>query len=167
MRSVAVIVFAGVIASTLGGCATKYQEMGLSGGVTAEQMTADTFRIIAQGNAYTSSTTIQDYALLKAAETTKTMGGSHFVIISAQDATSVSVGQTPGTMQTNVVGSMAFSTYNPGTTYTIVKPGENAYVRVLRLRPGEQPPPGAFLADEIIRYVGARVSQKQSFTLPF
>jgi hypothetical protein len=133
--------------------------MGFTGGVTAEQMTADTFRIVAQGNAYTSSTTIQDYALLKAAETTKQAGGTHFTVISAQDASRVSVGQTPAVAQTNVIGSTAYTTYSPGASYTIVKPGENAYIRVLRLRPGEQPPAGAFLADEIIQFVGARVKR--------
>jgi hypothetical protein len=70
-------------------CATRYQDMGFAGGVAAEQMTADTFRIIARGNAYTSGTTVQDYALLKAAETTKEAGGTHFMVISAQDASSV------------------------------------------------------------------------------
>jgi hypothetical protein len=58
------------------GCATKYQEMGFSGGVAAQQITADTFRIVARGNAYTGSTTVQDYVLLKAAETTKAAGAT-------------------------------------------------------------------------------------------
>ena len=52
----------------LAGCATKYQEMGFTGGVAAERITADTYRIVARGNGYTGNTTIQDYALLKAAE---------------------------------------------------------------------------------------------------
>lgn len=30
--------------AALGGCATKYQDMGFTGGVAAEQMTADTSR---------------------------------------------------------------------------------------------------------------------------
>ena len=48
----------------LAGCATKYQEMGFTGGVAAEQVTSDTYRIIARGNGYTGNTAIQDYALL-------------------------------------------------------------------------------------------------------
>jgi hypothetical protein len=35
----------------LGGCATKYQEMGFTGGVAAQQITADTWRIQSRGNA--------------------------------------------------------------------------------------------------------------------
>ena len=55
----------------LAGCSTPYQEMGFTGGVKSQQATADTYRIISRGNSYTSGTTIQDYTLLKAAETTR------------------------------------------------------------------------------------------------
>ncbi len=143
----------------LGACGTRYQDMGFTGGVAAEQMTTDTFRITARGNGYTGNTTIQDYALLKAAETTKEAGGTHFLVISAADASRVVVGQTASTMQTSVIGQTAFTTYNPGSTYTIIKPGEQAYIRVLRLRPGEAPPAGALSADEIIQYIGPRVKR--------
>src|SRR6185503_20266800 len=68
---------------TLTACSTRYQHMGFAGGVSAERMTADTFRIVARGNGYTDATTIQDYALLKAAETTVAAGGTHFVVVSA------------------------------------------------------------------------------------
>jgi hypothetical protein len=60
-------------ALAVAGCSTPYQE-----GVAAEQMTADTFRIVARGNAYTADTALQDYTVLKAAKTTKNMGGTHF-----------------------------------------------------------------------------------------
>lgn len=62
------------ISLSLIGCATKYQDMGFSGGVAAEQVTADTWRIVARGNAYTGGTRIQDFVLMKAAETTKAAG---------------------------------------------------------------------------------------------
>src|SRR5262249_48645534 len=60
-----------------------------------------------RGNAYTGKTTIQDYALLKAAETTKEAGGTHFVVISAADASKVMVGHTASTMNTSVIGQTA------------------------------------------------------------
>jgi hypothetical protein len=63
------------------GCATPYQDMGFSGGVLAQQMTANTFRIVARGNGYTGTTTVQDYVMLKAAETAIQNGGTHFVIV--------------------------------------------------------------------------------------
>src|ERR1700733_5435115 len=49
----------------------KYQEMGFTGGVAAQQITADTWRIQSRGNAYTASSTIQDFVLLKAGEKTQ------------------------------------------------------------------------------------------------
>ena len=82
------IVGAIAAALLLSGCATKYQDMGFTGGVAAEQMTKDTFRIKSRGNAYTAGTTVQDYVLLKADETTKANGGTHFILISAADASS-------------------------------------------------------------------------------
>ena len=60
-----------MVGLTLAGCGTKYQEMGFTGGVAAEQMSANVYRIKSRGNGYTSNSTIQDYVLLKAAETTK------------------------------------------------------------------------------------------------
>jgi hypothetical protein len=42
--------------------------MGFSGGVAAQQITADTWRIQSRGNAYTGASTVQDYVLLKAAD---------------------------------------------------------------------------------------------------
>lgn len=121
-------------------------------------MTKDTFRIKSRGNAYTAGTTVQDYVLLKAAETTKANGGTHFILISAADASSTVEISTPGTMNTSVHGRTAFTTYSPPTTSTMIKPGQDAYIRVLRLAPG-QPMAGAFSADEIIQYVGSRVAR--------
>jgi hypothetical protein len=137
-----------LISVVLAGCSTPYQEMGYLGGVTAEQMTNDTYRIISRGNQYTAGTTVQDHVLLKAAETTKQAGGTHFALISAQDASRVSYNTSYG---------QGFA-----STSASVRPGENAFIRVLRLQPGQQPPHGAFAADEIIKFTGARVKRPQS-----
>ena len=153
------VVFALVLAACLAGCATKYQDIGLSGGVSAEPITNDTYRIVARGNGYTSGTTIQDFVLLKAAETAKNAGQSHFGIISGNDATSHAVGQTPGTFTTNVYGNTAFSTYNPGISYNIVFPGQDTYIRVFTPKIGDQLPAGSFRADEIIANIGPRVQR--------
>jgi hypothetical protein len=130
-------------AAMLSGCSTKYQDMGFTGGVAAEPVMTDVYRIVARGNGYTSPDRVQDFALMKAAETTLAAGGNYFVIVDQSNRTKVDVGQTPGMVQTNVVGHTAFTTYTPGTTYNIVKPGEALLIRVLRLKPGETPPPGA------------------------
>lgn len=77
---------AAFVAAGVAGCATKYQDMGFAGGVAAQQISADTFRIQARGNAYTNNATVQDYVLLKAAETARSVGASHFIILSSENA---------------------------------------------------------------------------------
>lgn len=146
-----------VLASALAACGTQYQEMGLTGGVTAEPVMTDVYRITARGNAYTGSSKVQDFALLKAAETTLAVGGTHFIVIDEADQTRLATAQTPGTAQTSIHGSTAFTTYTPGMTYNIVKPGQAVMIRVIRLAPGESPPPGAFPADDIVQTIGPRL----------
>jgi hypothetical protein len=159
MRTVATLVACLGLAGPLAGCATPYQEMGFSGGVTAAQVSSDVYRISARGNGYTSDTAIQDYALLKAAETTKAAGGTHFQVLSGRDASSSGSITTPGHATTNVVGRTAYTTYSPGATVEIFKPGQDNYIRVLRMTPGQKSPE-AISADEIIQYVGPRVKQR-------
>lgn len=137
-----------MVALALAGCSTPYQEMGFLGGVSAERITSETYRIVSRGNAYTGGTAVQDYVLLKAAETTKQAGGTHFALISAGDASRVSYDTSYGS--------------GWASTSATVSPGKDAYIRVLKIRPGEQPPPGVFFADEIIQFTGARVKRPQT-----
>src|SRR5258708_17430666 len=90
-----------VAAFGLGGCATKYQDMSFAGGVAAEPVMTDTYRILARGNGYTAAARVEDFVLLKAAETTIAAGGSHFVVVNQSNQTSVAVGEKPGTGPTN------------------------------------------------------------------
>ena len=138
----------------------KYQEMGFGGSVSAQQMTANTFRIIARGNGYTSSTTVQDYTMLKAAEVTKQQGGSHFELISASDASHVGQFVTPGSAQTTFRGNSVATTYMPANVQSYFKPGQDAYIRILRIPEKGTPPVGAISADEILQYVGGRIKRE-------
>ena len=133
-------VFVITCACALTSCATKYQDMGFMGGVSAQPIMTDVYRIRARGNGYTASATVQDFYLLKAAETTIGAGGSHFLIMAADNQTRVATGQTPGYANTSVVGNTAFTTYTPGTTYNIVKPGQDVMIRVLHLSAGGDSP---------------------------
>ena len=148
-----------VLLLAVAGCSTPYQNMGFMGGVEAERMTADTYRIVARGNGYTSGTAIQDYTVLKAAATAKQAGATHFAIISAADATRTGSVVIPGQAQTTVAGNTAFTTYTPATVHQFIKPGQDTYIRIFTVSPGQQAPPGALLADEIIQYVGGRVKR--------
>jgi hypothetical protein len=137
--------------------------MGFRGGVEAQRMTADTYRIVARGNAYTAGTAIQDYTLLKAAEATKAAGATHFAVISASDASRTGAIATPGQIQTSAVGNGGFysanTTYTPPMYHRYIKPGQDTYIRVFTISPSQKVPQGVLSADEIIQYVGSRVKR--------
>jgi hypothetical protein len=155
-------VFSVIAIIAISGCATKYQEMGFTGGVSAQAITGDTFRIVSRGNNYTDRTKIQDYALLKAAETAKAAGHGNFSIIGENDATQTSIGRTQGMAHTTLIGNSAITTYTPGSSYAIIKPGQDLYVRVFTLKKEDAIPPGTFSADDIIAYIGPRVQRSSS-----
>jgi hypothetical protein len=155
-RLIAAVAFMAVSLSLMG-CATRYQEMGFAGGVTAQQLTADTWRIVARGNGYTGSTRVQDFVLLKAAETTRAAGGKYFVISASQDASRRDTVVTPPSAETTFVGNSAYTTFKPESVNTEIHPGQDTYIQVLRLPPGAQPPPGTLNADEIVQYIGPRL----------
>ncbi|CDZ62591.1 Hypothetical protein NGAL_HAMBI2605_20460 [Neorhizobium galegae bv. orientalis] len=152
-RKIAMIV---ALAGMLAGCQTQYQEMSFTGGVSAMPITGDTYRIVSRGNGYTDATTVQDYSLLKAAETTLSTGNTHFLMLTGNDATRTSVGQTSGYMQTHVYGNTAYSTYTPGMTYNIVKPGQDLIIKLFNTSKGPVPP-GAFAAQEVFNNISPRV----------
>jgi hypothetical protein len=143
----------------LAACSTPYQEMGFRGGVRSDQVTANTYRIVANGNSFTGRRAIQDYTLLKAAETTKAAGGTHFVIVDAQDASRVSYDVSPGRATTVFSGNIASTTYSPARAHADVKPGQDTYIRVLTIAAGMPIPPDAYSADEIIQFIGSRVTK--------
>jgi hypothetical protein len=139
------------------GCSTSYREMESGRGVQALQMSADTWRIEARGNAYTNANLVKDYMLLKAAETTKQQGGSHFIIVEQADASTKSSTITPGARQSTLVGATRYSTYTPATISRQMLPGQDAYIRVITATGSEPLPPEAKSADEIIKYIGGRI----------
>jgi hypothetical protein len=142
----------------LSGCSTKYQDMGFMGGVTAQPVMTDVYRIVARGNGYTPKATVQDFVLLKAAETTLNAGGTHFVVLNESNQSKVE--QTPATVNTTVYGDSAFTTYSRGSTF--VKAGQDVMIRVLHLKPGESPPAGAFPAQDIAQTIGPRLKASSS-----
>lgn len=143
----------------VGACGTPYQEMGLRGGVVAEPVTDDIVRISARGNAFTSRSSIQDFVLLKAAETTIERGSTHFVIVGAEDASRANVSTSPGTLTVNHYGAFSTGTYQPGSSSVVIKPGQNAIVRILRPNASDQEKSSAMDASQIIKNVGPRIQR--------
>jgi hypothetical protein len=127
--------------------------------VAASQRNRSPQTLGARGNAYTNAATVQDYVLLKAAETAQGAGGTHFQIVSAADASRASTFVTPGSSTTTFAGNQAFTTTSPGSVDTVIKPGQDVYVRVLKLPPNTPPAPGLYSAAEIIQFVGSRIQR--------
>jgi hypothetical protein len=146
-------------ALALVGCATPYTEngIGLTGGVEAQMITDDTARISARGNAYTDQARIEDYVLLKAAQTALDHGFTHFAVVSSADASRTGAIATPGMMQTNVVGSTAFTTYTPGMVHGFTKPGEDVFVRFCK-----DNCLGMLPADQVVNNLGQKYLPKTS-----
>ena len=142
------------VALMLCGCATTYSEMGAMGGVMAAPVTNDIYRISARGNGYTDATTIQDYVMLKAAETTIAAGKTHFEIINNRDATSNVTQQTAGTFGRGLFGGVS---YTPGFNYEVVKPGEDLMIRVSNTKGAN-----SYNAQEVFNNINPRVTRPKS-----
>jgi hypothetical protein len=146
---------AAILAATmLAGCSTTYSEMGAMGGVMAAPVTNDVYRISARGNGYTDATTVQDYVLLKAAETTIAAGKTHFEVLDNRDATASSTQQTAGSFGRGMFGGVV---YNPGFNYDIVKPGEDLMIRV-----SNSAGPRSYSAQEVFNNINPRVKRPKS-----
>ncbi|MFT4076878.1 MAG: hypothetical protein QM647_15235 [Asticcacaulis sp.] len=151
MKKVTVIV-AVAFAVTLTGCATKYQEMGFTGGVSAAQITSDTVQITARGNGYTDPDTIQRYALRKAAETTLSAGFDNFEILSDADRS-----RKEGFSTGSYGRGYAFA-----SNYQIIKPGQTF---MIKMRHGPIPDGASamvFDAHEVVKFAATKDSRKCS-----
>jgi len=138
------VVAAGAVCLALAACTMgdlnlgNFGSFGGSGGVTEhEQMTPDIFGIRSSPNASNED------VLLKAAQTTRSVGGTHFKLISADDAGRPLEAASSGAAATSAT----------------IRPGQDTYIRVLRLAPGQEPPGGYFQADDIIATMGRRAKR--------
>jgi hypothetical protein len=75
-----------LVAIALAACATSYDST-FRGGPVAKQITDRVWQIDAGGNAFTSSQTTSEFALLKAAEVADAEGYPYFLVLAAQDGT--------------------------------------------------------------------------------
>jgi hypothetical protein len=132
-----------VIALVLAGCATPYQETGILGSVTANRTGGDTYRISARANAYTDPGSVKDFVLLKAAETARQNGATHFAVLDRDDVTRRSYA-----VAGNVGVPLSF-------------PAEDIEIRLFSLKPGQKAAPDTYVAEDVIRHVGPRVRRPE------
>jgi hypothetical protein len=125
---------------SLAACATPYQEIGRSGGVRAVALGGDTYRIEAHLNAYSSQSTVQDYLILRAAETAQQQGAVGFIILGAQDTSQSGTVVIPGQSNTNAyaygagnsTNGQSTTTYSPSQACHLVWPGGMMLIQLVR-----------------------------------
>lgn len=155
-------------------CATTYGELGGfwdDGGVTAQQITQDRYRIVSRGNGATEHGTIHDFAMLRAAETVRGACRTHFIVEQGEDHTEVEEVVTPETTTTTVekvkqkdgtFKKVLHTTHTPESTSIVVRPGADLYIKALAVGPGERAPEGAVSADEVLAHVSPRVKRRKN-----
>lgn len=154
MRWSILVVLAGL---ALAGCQTPYQEEGsgpVVGGVRAEQVGYDRYRISALVNQNTPTARVGDFLLLKAAETAQANGSRYFIREGdIQDASRVQTFVTPGMVNPNGFGGYMVT---PASANQAYQPGATVYVRLLK---GSARPDGAIDAQEVIDTIGPRLKK--------
>lgn len=130
--------------------------MGLSGGVSAERVSDDTYRIKARGNEFTPKSKIEDFVLLKAAELTLQSGGTHFALSNNRDTSTATVVNQPVTV--TQYGSHSVVSQPPPVTF--YQPGQDTFVKIVTIPRDQQTPSGYYSAEEVSKYTGARLRKK-------
>lgn len=115
-----------VICFALVGCMTPYGKNGLMGGYTDMALNEDTYHVTFNGNAFTSSDTVQGYALRHSAELTLEKGYKYFLIATGGTSVSKETMKTPtriettgsssymggGSIQASSYGNSTFGSYS-------------------------------------------------------
>lgn len=110
------------------------------GGVKAEAISPDVYRISAKLNAYSDSARLQDFLLLRAADTATAAGAVGFVIDGSADASRAFAvtSQGPSTTTASAYGApgmaygMAQTNYSPSYTSVGIKPGGIMLIHLVR-----------------------------------
>lgn len=108
-------------------CATKYGDMGFSGGVSEQQIGERVWQIRGAGNAFTSLAATDEFIQLRAAEIGKRYGYSHFSTEASAShlrTETFTTNTSSFNSSTNCFGGSCYSsgTYSGPTTSTFHKP---------------------------------------------
>ncbi len=114
-------------------CSTPYQKQGFAGGYLDTQLSANTFRVSAAGNAMTSMDRIQNMILLRASEITLEKGYDVFEVIHTSSRITSSVfSQTQEVLTTHTPGQAPSSVTYGGGSSTVHKPQADMTIRILK-----------------------------------
>jgi hypothetical protein len=113
-----------------------------AGATRPERVGSNLYRISTAGPRIDDRIQRENYALLRAAESTREVGATHFVVVNTGSRIET---------ETTSLGSPA----DPGTL-----------IRVFNLPPGEEPPIGAIQAAEIVQFFGPNFGRERTAAVP-
>ncbi len=100
------------------------------------------YHVVTSGRRFRTPSERENATLLKAAQTTKAVGATHFIVVKA--------------LKVTASGMQTLSIRNNRA------PPTGAYIRVLKLAEGTPAPVGAVAADEIIEFFGPKTAPSAS-----
>jgi len=109
-----------ILACLIGGCATKYEAIGATGGFYHTKVSERTYIIGFSGNGFTDAKRANDFALLRAAEIGSKLGFTHFVVEVTLDKSTTEIINTGSTTNSfgNVYGYGNIASFNSTSTTT-------------------------------------------------
>lgn len=125
------------------GCATPYQRVGRTGGISETQLAPDIFRITSYGNGYSVRERVSDFALLRAAELAIENGFTHFLVMDETSGGRSQTRVTPTTTTTRLPPTaqlgkqtvplgVATTTTSGGDVKTVFRPETSITVRMMK-----------------------------------
>ncbi len=144
------------------GCSTSlyYGPKTGAGGWSVDRLAADSFRVNFQASSYATDNIVDDYALLKAAETTQEYGFRYFTVLSKQDISrTTEVDQWANSYDTGTygpTGGMTASTQSYNQAASVYRPGSSLKIMCYRKPPAPNPPGEFYDAQEVITRLRAR-----------
>lgn len=149
----------------IAGCATPYQRRGFAGGYSDFQIDSNTFKVQFRGNGYTSSETVEIYALYRCAEVTLEAGYDYFIIVNERGEISRQTTATPGFYTSSYSHGKLSGFYIPGG---LIHVNRHRTLVTIKAFHGRKPEGylAAYDAREMIQYAGRKVKKLPPTSLP-
>ena len=133
MKKILLITFLFILSN----CSTPYQKnsfiSGFTGGYKDNQLSHNSFRVVAKGNAFTSLDKVQNIVLMRAAELTVNNNYDVFEIIKSNTRIDSSIVSSPReTITTHTPGQAPTSTAYGGNISTIKKPTADIIIKMYK-----------------------------------
>jgi hypothetical protein len=144
--------------------ATPYQRWGNRGGYLERRLGEDEYEVSFSANVWTDGAAIYDFALLRAAEIGRGLGFTHFVVLAAEDATTITVvgvDTTSTTMgEVREDGKVVTTTETESSPATITRPR-----LVLHVKYFDGPPAGRYVEVYEVGRTVAELAQRHELEL--